>query len=519
VADLIAQAVATSVRRITFFEDRAEVVRVLSVHLPAGRARLHAEGVTLLVDDRSVGCKSAEELAVVFSRVRRRAYEVTAASTEEVAALEAAFEAARDEQTRLGTAIEREERRGHRADEMFTRWAETVGHVPSRGDAAAIELGAAYDVLEREGQEALVALTKLRAARRNADDEVSRAHLRLTQARMKKPRYDAFVEIEVVAAKEGDYEIELTYRTPCALWRPEHLARLVQRDGKAEMTLTTYATVWQRTGETWGDVPCRFSTARPANSATAPLLAEDVLQTRKKTDTERRQIVVDARDEAVELAGSDRGTRDVDEMPGVDDGGQAQWLDAENPATIESDGLPVRIEIGSRTLACEVERVCFPEKSPATHVRARATLTGGPLLAGPVVVARETELVGRSTVGFVGAGEPFELGFGIDDGVRVQRKQTETRKTTPVIGTQHISREVRLYVSNPSDTERSVAIVERIPVSEVEDIVVRLEPGAQQKLDTKNGFVTITQDVPPAATRDLLITYAIEAKSNVVLPA
>src|SRR5262249_54967788 len=150
--------------------------------------------------------------------------------------------------------------------------------------------------------------------------------------------------------------------------------------------------------ETWKDIPCRFSTARPARSAAAPLLRDDVLSTRKKTDMERKQVVVEAREQTIATAGVARGTRDVEEMPGVDDGGEAQWLTGRMNATIESDGRPVRVEVSQRTLSCTVARVCYPELGGATHLRATATMPGPtPLLAGPVTIGRETEIVGRST--------------------------------------------------------------------------------------------------------------------------
>ena len=42
----------------------------------------------------------------------------------------------------------------------------------------------------------------------------------------------------------------------------------------------------------WRDVPLRFSTARPAQAATAPTLSEDSLRLRRKTEQEKRTVVV-----------------------------------------------------------------------------------------------------------------------------------------------------------------------------------------------------------------------------------
>src|SRR5262249_87793 len=198
-----------------------------------------------------------------------------------------------------------------------------------------------------------------------------------------------------------------------------HVARLVPGDGDGthEIELRTVAVVWQLTGEDWSQVRCRFSTARPARSATPPLLEDDVLRLTRKVD---RAVHVEARDVAVATAGLGRGARAVDEMPGVDDGGQPLAYEAPRPAAIPGDGQPYRIDVDELRLRCTAELVVFPELSPVAHHRATATLIGArPLLAGPVRVARGQSMVGRSRLGFVGQGEPFELGFGVHDRVRL----------------------------------------------------------------------------------------------------
>lgn len=519
----------TSVASVTFFEDRAEVVRTLRCHVAAGRTRVIAKGITLLIDDRSLMCKAPPETGVniVYSRVRRRVEDVQEGSAEQIAALESEIDELRARLQGLERALGRSSADGRRTIALLDQWASSLSTVPSRGSAARSELTKAYDEIDRVTIAMLDTYAEIRSQKEDVNTSLAQAAARLEQARARKPRFEAFAEIEIVAKDETELTIELVYRTPCALWRPEHVARLV-RDSKDHATgtisITTYASVWQFTGETWTDVPCRFSTARPARSASAPHLREDVLATRKKTDQERKQIVVEAREQAITTAGTSRGTRDVDEMPGVEDGGEAQWLTGRSPATIVSDGRPVRVEVGERSFPCTIARVAFPEIGPATHLRANATLPGPrPLLAGPVTIGRETEIVGKSLVKFVGPGEPFELGFGVDDGLRVRRRVSERRKTTPVTGTQHVERKVQLFVSNLSDKAKTLSLVERVPVSEVEDVRIEIDQQREgqtpSRHDARDGFVTFDLDVVARGTKELTLVYRVEAKSNVVLPS
>ena len=46
-------------------------------------------------------------------------------------------------------------------------------------------------------------------------------------------------------------------------------------------------------------------------------------------------VTVDVREQSVAVAGLQRGVRAVDEMPGVEDGGDALWLDPGEPEAVE----------------------------------------------------------------------------------------------------------------------------------------------------------------------------------------
>jgi uncharacterized protein (TIGR02231 family) len=163
--------------------------------------------------------------------------------------------------------------------------------------------------------------------------------------------------------------------------------------------------------------------------------------------------------------------------------------------------------------------VLLPEIAKVSHLRATATLTrGGPILAGPVRIARDKSLVGRAKIGFIGKGEPFEVGLGTDDGVRVRRKQTEQRDTVPVTGTQKVRRTVKVYLGNLSSERKRVLVTERVPVSEIEDVEISLpEPGGF-RLEAKDGFLKREVDLGPNANETLELTYEIKAGSKVVLP-
>jgi uncharacterized protein (TIGR02231 family) len=305
--------------------------------------------------------------------------------------------------------------------------------------------------------------------------------------------------------------------------------------GAASLEIVTWATSWQRTGERWDGVRLGFSTARPAQHATAPLLDEDVVTARRKTDEEKQKVVVQAREQTIAIAGLGRGARAVEEMPGVDDGGVPQVYAAKAPASLASDGRATRVEIGRLRLRAEVALVVWPERGNVAHLRATATLTdGGPLLAGPVHVARargkladaqsggsgdgRAVVAGTSRLDYVGKGEPFELSFGIDDTVRARRKTKDESDTTAVLGTQRRRRTVTVWLSNLSAEPKRVTVIERIPVSEIDGVDIALVEARTFRHNARDGILDCDVDLGPLETKSVSFCFELKASSKVVLP-
>ena len=98
-----------------------------------------------------------------------------------------------------------------------------------------------------------------------------------------------------------------------------------------------------------------------------------------------------------------------------------------------------------------------------------------------------------------------------------RRRVDERRETTAVIGTQRILRSVHVFVSSLGDRSRRVRVVERVPVSELEDVSVKITAADGGAIDEKDGFVRFDIDLAPGATRELVLDYRIEAAARVQL--
>ncbi len=516
-------AVESRATRVTFFEDRAEVLRTARVRVPKGRSEPWVRGLSLFVDDSSLRVKVITGGATVLTAsVARRSRKERALTDDDLAKLEATRDEARAECQRLLRAIELVNGDADRVRTLASHWLKALGEVPKAMSDAEVSARwkGAYSALVSRHEESASRLAQLRASlseQKRVDELASRAH---REGLIERPTMTAMARVQLECADEGEVELEVVYRVPCALWRPEHSARLERAaDGTAKVHWSTAAVLWQRSGERWEDVEARFSTARPARAASPPLAREELLAWRRKTDAERQRVVVDAREQTIAVAGLDRGARSVSEMPGVDDGGEPVTLRALSLVTVPSTGRPLRVEVSRATMDATVDRVLFPERGGAPHLRATLTWSAKlPLLAGPVRVSRASSVVGRGRAAFVAQGEPFELGFGPDDAVRVRRRVDESRETVPVLGTQKVRRVVRVFVSNLSGESRTVRIVERVPVSEIADVEVHLAAHEGWKPKPADGM--LERDVTLAARegKELSFEYELRAGSKVDLP-
>ena len=276
-----------------------------------------------LLDDASVVVQVIGQKArVLGSRVLRHKRSATALPSHELEELEKAAQQAQQEHKRLLQALDRVQRNRQRSSAWLDLWSRALPRAPQPSPQTLEDWKAAIEKIEAQMTEALDRTSELGRALQQAKRAEKQANLRLEAGKRVSPDYRAALEVQIESPADQTIEIEARYRTACALWRPEHLARLqTTPEGELEVEVQTVATAWQATGEVWEGVRCKFSTARPAHAASPPLLSEDLLVSRRKTEQERKYVRVEQRDEQAEpdhppLKAADRPL--VEHLPDVD---------------------------------------------------------------------------------------------------------------------------------------------------------------------------------------------------------
>lgn len=501
--------IAAPVAEVTVLEDRAQVLRRGRIAVPAGPSLLAVAGISPLLADKTLVARIAAGARVVDVRCER----VHLPAPEDPARLDAsAHERLRLAQQRaaaLEESIERAEARlalaGGAGKLVVAEMA--VDAAAGRADPAtwreALADAAARDLGERRR---IVALREeLEDAQRAAADLEARL-----DAIGAPPPISAVALIAIEAALPGEVEVELGYLVPGACWRPAHTARL---DG-AEVGWTAEGCVWQSTGEAWDGVRLFLSTDRPSLGTEPPELSADRLRLQPR----EQAVVVEARDRAIEDTGPGGGGSAA-EMPGIDDGGEVRVLPVQGVATVPPDGRPRRFPLAVFTAAATTELIVHAEIAAAAVLRTRqANPLPAPLLAGPVDLIRGGGLAGRASIAYVAPGAAFELGWGADAAVRVRRSARDVDEKGAALSawTPH-PKLVELVISNLGGEAKRLVVAERVPVSEVEQVRVEVDPATSPAVKPDaDGICRWTVDLPPNGRSGIRLAWRLLTKGSVV---
>lgn len=509
--------IALPVTAVTCTEDRAHVERTAMLDLRAGTQRLRLGPVSALAADRTLHAElpAGHPAAVLDVRLVRAWTPRGPEPADDDSALRRRVTALEEERSVLEQRRDRLRARvellGRIAADLLRDIAEGAGSGEPERDRWSREL----DRVDGERDSCGERLRAAEAALARVAAELTEAHRAMDLYGTQPAELTGHIELTVHAPADGRAELRLSHLTPCALWRPAYRAVLDGRD----LTLETDAIVWQCTGEDWSNVRLTLSTARSASAAQPPRLGEDRLTLTDRSAAERRTVHVGLREEEI----ADIGPAPVLGLPGVDDGGEVRVLHSPAPVTVPADGRAHRVPLSSFTSPARSEYTCSPELSPLVSQVVRFdNRSGHALLAGPVDLIGGSGFGGRGTLDFTAPGAPVDLAFGSRDDHRVLRQTEETREITGISQRTVLTRTVRLHLSRfsaPGEADDRVVVVrERIPVSEVSAVDVRLHRDACSPApDAVDGDGIVRWNIPlgPGGRRTVTLVYEVSASSKV----
>jgi uncharacterized protein (TIGR02231 family) len=289
--------------------------------------------------------------------------------------------------------------------------------------------------------------------------------------------------------------------------------------------------VTQSTGEDWSDVALILSTARSAGGTAAPYLESSLAMIDSGYSIGAEGY--GQYDKMIAPPASPQPTaRAVYDSAGVPE--LAQETPAIPVEAVADFGdfraeykVPGRVTlatgIGARAFRIsteagrpELEVRAVPILSSSSYLTARFTApSSAPLLAGKVALFRDGAFVGQGQIPFVNGGTKVDLGFGVDDSVKVTRAAIDraVAETGILTSKRTDTRRFRITVENLHKQPIRITVLDRMPYSEDEKVVVvRLDDTTDptvENVDDRRGVLAWSYVYEPGESRDIQNAYTV----------
>jgi len=253
------------------------------------------------------------------------------------------------------------------------------------------------------------------------------------------------VTVELTSPQAGEAEVELSYRTRNARWKPLYEARLAE--DRSRLDLLLFASVTQTTGEAWDGVRLEISNARPSRSLVVPSFSRAETVSWSKTPPRQDLSMAYAGAAVADKSMQNQmmseaappppppAPKEAEESTASvieEASGLAATFLVDGRKDVPSDGEPHRFKVQGRELEPQLTVFASPRLDPTAYLLARFPApTGLPLFPGsPVLRFAGNQRLGEAPLALPVAGQPFALGFGPYKSMRVafqkiDRKQEE----------------------------------------------------------------------------------------------
>jgi uncharacterized protein (TIGR02231 family) len=478
----------TQIVAATVYLKGARITRKGTISLKRGKHQLEIEGLSLQMhrDSARASAKATVPSRLLGMQIQRRFYVEN--PIDKVNDLEKRLESLQDEANELQAQIDLINKERSQV-EAISGHSELYATGLISGEADFKTLVEIFKQLREQSEHLYTNGHKLQVKKRDVDQQIYQTQNQLEQLRnsRSKERYSAYVDVEML--DDGDLTVEFNYLEMSASWKPLYDYRLKDNQGQYKLEISYLAQVSQKADEDWVDVMLNLSTARPTlafikpeldpwyisprqelwDMAPAPMHAGfdvaaessvDDLELDKKTMKRRTSAMIKSEEVGVQ----------------VDSSGLSVSYKLPGKVNIPADGSPHKVNITSIDLSPSMKYVTAPRIVEAVYrqvsVKNDSVYT---FLPGQVNLFFGEEYLGSTEIELIAPKGELNMFFGVEDRIKIERELIRQEVDKRIIGGKRrhqIGYEIRL--ENLLNTEVNINLQDQIPVSEHEDIKIRL---------------------------------------------
>ncbi len=496
---------ASKITQVTVYPGRASVTREADVVLPAGTSEVVFSGLPQGIDSQALQIGIAGAKGVSLGEV-----DVTpSAASRNVPPNPMAQRIKKLADERAAQQVVIDTLRAKRG--MMLHFAATSpAKLTLDGKPLDIDQWSkAFDSLE-----AALAKTsdELRVAKaKQADIDAALASLRSTPPPSPVQR-SRDISLAVTSASAITAHVTLTYQVMGAGWTPVYEARLsMGSDPKtADVNLIRRAEVRQSTGEPWNNVKLTLSNSTIGYRTKAPDVTTQLVDILPKAPPPRPVLQTMSKFAAAPMV-------DARQAAQVTHHGIDVAFKVPGTVSLGGQGVQAQFELTNTKAAAALRLKIAPAFSQMAFVD--AILANDPkiaLLPGPVSLYRNGLFVGKAYVPLTAPGARLDLGFGADPGIKVARHTVNLDKAGPgfISSSRTQTWDYSTEITNTHDFPVEVEVVDRVPVSQNNDVSVKLlpqtSPGTAKPRPGQRGLMFWNFTLKPQEVRTLRLAWQVQ---------
>ncbi len=479
---------------VVVFADRAEVTRVAPATCRQGSAKVTFPLLPVSLDERTLRADASGRAEVIGTSSRVVPLEED--RDERVAKVQKEIEAVGDQIRELQDSANGYRERDGLMNSFGGYFMTLINEQVRNPRPETRKWAQVLDRMKNSRLDSARAQAELNQKVRKLQRKLERLQRKLANLQPRRMAEARRVEVSVDCHGEPRTRVKLSYVVPSATWHPEYDLRFVPKNqgkvGRGRAELTVAAVVQQSTGEDWENARLILSTSKPRLGSEAPYPAALWINGHKAGE---KKVLVATMERREQLRGPAGAAAAGPQAVQLEDKGQSFALRMPRRVTVRADGRPYWMPVDVASGPAESKLVCIPKMRPFVYqVVQLKNPAAYPLLDGRIHTYRAGSYVGDTHLKYKAPGEPMELSLGIDEEIKVERKDLAAKDRSPgfLSRTKHLEQAYRILLENRASSRQRVEVRENIPVSKTEDVEVELvkkktTPGFT--LDRHRGFV------------------------------
>ena len=318
--------------------------------------------------------------------------------------------------------------------------------------------------------------------------------------------------VTIIAEQKGKGSIELKYFTYDAGWQASYDVRV--ENINSPLQLNQKGMIWQNTGLNWNDMNISLSTGNPSLGSYIPELSPWHLDFYREYGLQKsRGAAVNDQvlAEAVVVSALPAKPGIMSDYVTVEQNQLTYEFVTPIKYTILSDNKKHMVQLKDYEIEANYSYYSIPKLSDDAFLTAIIKdWKNNPILPGEANIFFDNTFVGRTTLSPGNTEEEIKLSLGQDPNVSVKRESVKDFSEDKFLSSD-VERKFsyKLTVKNNKTTDVNLVLEDQIPISNQEEIEVKLLNPDGATMDKETGKLTWTLKISPGSTIEKNLSFNV----------